>query len=184
MESLFAISHNHLVSQTQELYLRKFKASYQSALAKVHEQNAQALISLEADLQKDLEDDRKRSRRVVDAIAAGLRAFGRAGRSMQQAADSNSSNYSPRNRSSAPGGYDSGSCTSDYSCGVGRKCIKSNYSTSGFCATTVDNYGMRKFNMPELDSFGVKRPEVTDCKYDSDCPVGFRCNQKSGACLM
>src|SRR5581483_11738791 len=120
-------------------------------------------------------------------FAAGMQSFAEG---MQAQPQSQSSGYSS--------GYGSGlelsprparaasidTCTSDFSCGVGRRCVKPNFSTSGTCMNVVNQVGVQQFTtMPSLDSVGPKMPVSTDCHFDTDCPVLFRCDARSGACL-
>lgn len=74
-------------------------------------------------------------------------------------------------------------CTSDFTCGVGYTCVKKQFASSGFCAKSVDEMGVQTFETPSTDSVGPKLPERTDCQYVTDCPVGFRCDLATGACL-
>lgn len=74
-------------------------------------------------------------------------------------------------------------CTSDFTCGVGYACVKKQFASSGLCAKTVDDLGVQTFDTPSTDSVGPKLPERTDCQYVTDCPVGFRCDLATGACL-
>lgn len=75
------------------------------------------------------------------------------------------------------------SCTSDYACGVGFVCVKSNYSVGGYCAKSVDAYGVPQLVQPRAGSVGVKTPVGTDCRSVGECPIGFRCELSSGACV-
>lgn len=74
-------------------------------------------------------------------------------------------------------------CSSDFSCGVGYVCVKANFASRGRCAKAVDDVGVPTYQTPSLDSVGPKMPDPHDCDFDMDCPVGFRCEPKSGACI-
>jgi hypothetical protein len=74
-------------------------------------------------------------------------------------------------------------CSSDYSCGVGFTCVKNNFSASGYCAKNVNPYGVQQFDAADPGSVNVKTPSKRDCQFDSQCPVGFRCEASSGACV-
>jgi hypothetical protein len=74
-------------------------------------------------------------------------------------------------------------CKSDFNCGIGYTCVKANYAYEGRCAQVVDSTGVPTFNAPDPDSVGPKMPDPHDCDFDTDCPVGFRCEPKSGACF-
>jgi hypothetical protein len=74
-------------------------------------------------------------------------------------------------------------CSNDFSCGIGYTCVKKNYSNTGYCAKSVDKFGVQQFELPRLDSVGPKLPSDNDCTFDTDCPLGFKCDRKSGACF-
>lgn len=72
-------------------------------------------------------------------------------------------------------------CTSDFSCGMGFRCVKEHYALSGSCMKEVNQYGNPTYGAPRLESIG---PNVsTGCKLLTDCPIGFTCDAKTGACL-
>lgn len=76
---------------------------------------------------------------------------------------------------------DNNGCSSDFSCGVGKKCVKAPYSNNGVCMTTVDEYGTRTYGTPSTDSIGVRTSG--SCSFDVDCPIGFRCDSRYKACV-
>lgn len=68
-------------------------------------------------------------------------------------------------------------CTSDYDCGVGRRCVKRRFSSDGFCATAVNEHGVPVYPPPRTDSIG---PRINiSCEFDHQCAVGFRCVSNS-----
>jgi len=73
-------------------------------------------------------------------------------------------------------------CTSDFSCGIGYTCVKNRYEWSGVCAKAVDSFGVPTFKTPDLDSVGPNTGDDPDCMRDG-CPIGFRCDARSGFCL-
>jgi hypothetical protein len=77
----------------------------------------------------------------------------------------------------------SDSCDSDFDCGIGRTCVKRNYSFQGTCMRSVNRYGIQQFDTPRSDSVGPKLPNASDCKVDTECPIGFRCDWRSGVCF-
>lgn len=90
----------------------------------------------------------------------------------------------PPTYSAAPASEAAGDdgCSSDFSCGIGRRCVKKNFSSRGVCMKTVDESGVRTYQQPSVDSVGPKMPSKGDCQFSTDCPAGFRCDAKSGAC--
>jgi len=119
------------------------------------------------DRERDLrETTRSRDRR--QAVARGLSAVG--GQTPSSAEPSTTS--SPRKE-----------CSSDFGCGPGFRCVKPNYSSLGTCMRLVDGYGVNQFSTPRSNSTGPKMPAATDCRFDTDCPPTFRCDQRSGACV-
>lgn len=71
-------------------------------------------------------------------------------------------------------------CSSDFSCGVGYKCIKDLYKSTGICAKTVNHYGTPTYNMPSTDSVGPKMDDSDMCSFSTECSIGFKCIKKSG----
>ena len=45
-------------------------------------------------------------------------------------------------------------CSSDFSCGVGQRCVKAPLQSSGVCMKTVDESGVRQYNTPNTNSVG------------------------------
>ncbi len=92
--------------------------------------------------------------RVRSAVGAGLAAFGQ---SMQAAG---------AKRATAAG------CSSDFDCGAGAGCVKSAGSLNGFCAQKVDDFGTPTYAPASVDSIG---PGQRQCRFGTDCPIGFSC---------
>lgn len=74
-------------------------------------------------------------------------------------------------------------CNSDYDCGIGFKCIKARYETTGSCMKSVDKYGVQQNNMPESSSILMRKKSDSDCRFDTDCPIGFHCDEKYEVCV-
>ena len=72
------------------------------------------------------------------------------------------------------------SCTSDYSCGIGFRCIKESYKNTGTCLRNVNEYGTQTFDSPNPSSIGVNTGQ--GCM-TSSCPIGFRCDIATKACI-
>jgi len=72
-------------------------------------------------------------------------------------------------------------CYSDFDCGIGYKCVKAPFNSEGTCMKSVDNYGIQQFNSPSLDSIGPKMGG--GCEFDTDCPIGFRCDSYYKECV-
>ena len=167
LESLFVYSHN--------LRLRAYISDRRSAARGQREASLRELEGVRGQAVAVAEEARDRE------IAENRRAFGAAlaaaGQAMSQ------SQQAP----AQPGAYSEvtqpRSCSSDYSCGIGNRCVKNNFSGQGFCAKAVNEYGVRTFDLPRTESVLVKVPDEADCRFDTDCPVGFRCHARSGACL-
>ncbi len=85
------------------------------------------------------------------------------------------------NSKSTTTNYSSEGCSYDLDCGIGKRCVKEQYMSRGVCMTTVDEYGIQTYNSPSNNSFGVNLDER--CSFDTDCPIGFRCDSKYKACL-
>jgi hypothetical protein len=70
-------------------------------------------------------------------------------------------------------------CSSDYECGLGQRCAKPEYQSSGTCMATVTSVGTPVFHAPRPDSVETAGPGT--CQVDPDCPAAFRC--MSGNCV-
>lgn len=73
------------------------------------------------------------------------------------------------------------SCSSDYSCGIGHSCVKKPFSSTGVCLKAVDSYGLPTYKMPDSDSINIKTEG--SCMFNTDCPIGFRCDSTLKACV-
>ena len=74
-------------------------------------------------------------------------------------------------------------CTSDYNCGVGYKCVKAPLKNRGVCMKSVNEFGVKQFNMPDSNSVGPNLDLDGQCTFDTDCPIGFKCDPKYKACI-
>ena len=74
------------------------------------------------------------------------------------------------------------SCSSDFSCGIGYTCVKDSYKTRGTCMESVNKYGSRVYNMPSTSSVGPNMSSG-DCKFNTDCPIGFKCDRRAKVCV-
>jgi hypothetical protein len=74
-------------------------------------------------------------------------------------------------------------CSSDFSCGIGYKCVKAPLQSSGVCMKTVDEYGTRQYNLPDPNSVGPNMNLGGQCDFNTDCPIGFRCDRRLKACI-
>jgi len=93
------------------------------------------------------------------------------------AAGMNSNNANPTPTTT----YQASGCSSDYSCGIGFKCIKEQFQSNGVCMKAVNEYGTQSYSLPDLNSVGVNLGNK--CTFDADCPIGFRCDSKYKACI-
>lgn len=73
-------------------------------------------------------------------------------------------------------------CSSDYDCGIGYACVKEPYNFSGICMQTVNKFGGPTYDLPRLDSVNIK--SKGECRFDTDCPIGFHCDFKYKACVQ
>lgn len=79
--------------------------------------------------------------------------------------------------------YQASGCSSDFDCGMGNKCVKEPFNNRGTCMKAVDEFGIQTFDMPSSDSIGVNMDIDGDCRFDTDCPIGFKCDKKHKACV-
>lgn len=130
-----------------------------------HSQNVRA-ASERWVLAKQQQDNRA----LAESLGAAMRGFAK-GYSNRGSSRSSSSAYSNR----------SNSCSSDYDCGVGNHCVKAQYSSTGTCMKSVNEYGNQIQNMPNPNSIGVNK--VKRCTFDTDCPPGFSCDPFYNTCV-
>ena len=75
------------------------------------------------------------------------------------------------------------SCSSDFDCGMGYRCVKAPLQSYGSCMKEVDEYGTPTYELPRLNSVGPNMNIEGDCDFDTDCPIGFRCHRKYKTCV-
>jgi len=75
-------------------------------------------------------------------------------------------------------------CSSDFDCGIGSQCVKAPFESSGACMKSVDEDGVRQYNMPDLDSVGPNMNTSGECDFSTDCPVGFQCDSRLKVCVQ
>lgn len=73
-------------------------------------------------------------------------------------------------------------CGSDFACGPGRKCVKAPGGLFGVCLQSVDDYGTPTYSPPSSSSV-LPRSYDSGCRFNTDCPIGFRCDQALKACV-
>lgn len=81
-----------------------------------------------------------------------------------------------------PAPYSAG-CTSDFSCRTGFVCVKIEGYPTGRCQRSVNSFGTPQSELPRPNSDAPQRNDSTDCR-TTGCPVGFRCDQRGGACVL
>ena len=74
-------------------------------------------------------------------------------------------------------------CTSDYNCGVGYKCVKAPLKSRGVCMKSVDEHGLQQYNLPDSNSIGPNLDLDGECTFDTDCPIGFKCDPNYKTCI-
>ncbi|RAX54013.1 hypothetical protein CCY99_04840 [Helicobacter sp. 16-1353] len=74
-------------------------------------------------------------------------------------------------------------CQSDLECGLGKHCVKAYMQSKGECMKTVDEVGTPQYSPPRGDSLLPNYDSDGDCRYDSDCPYGFRCHSIYKTCV-
>ncbi len=76
-------------------------------------------------------------------------------------------------------------CASDFECGVGNKCIKGPLQGQGQCLTPVNKFGLPQPNvMPDPNSIKINTKAKGSCDFDTQCGVGFRCDQTLKVCVQ
>lgn len=177
LESLFAQSHNDSIRASIARGHKDVEALRNSSLAEIETMRRRDLAASEEQMNSEIEETEERQRRSWQAVAVGLQAIGNglsaAGRSQAET------------DSSLPSGAaaTAETCSSDYSCGIGSRCVKPNFSGVGVCMRAVNEYGVQTYGTPDPNSVFPKAPKSTDCNVGTVCPPLFHCDLQSGTCI-
>lgn len=166
-ESLFVFSHNARLKRYLALKQDELDQTYRQTKSTIERVKAALLENARQARDAEIQEAYLRFGEVVSAAARGFIAAGASG----------------RGQSSQTGSDPFRHCSNDNECGIGFACVKPNLSNAGTCARTVDEHGLPLFSLPRMDSVFTKLPGEDDCRFDADCPVGFRCSTSSGACF-
>ena len=74
-------------------------------------------------------------------------------------------------------------CTSDFSCSFSEKCVKKPGRYYGICMTEVNRYGTKTYNGPSSSSIGIRSYNSSSCTFNTDCPIGFKCDREYKVCV-
>jgi hypothetical protein len=174
LETFLARSHNaNLRAQINELE-QSIAGRWATARARIEAARLAEVTAATARRDLDLARAEEEHRRSMLAVAQAFQGVGQSMQSQPTAGSANTSS-APTQRSSE--------CSNDYQCGYGNVCVKSNYSMSGVCMRAVNSYGVPTYQAPAPESVEVKTPSSTDCRFSTDCPIGFACDSNSGACV-
>jgi hypothetical protein len=145
---------------------------------------------LHADLLEQQIAENQRKQRENEDLAVGLIAIGAiigaaaVGSNSSHTYPTYPSTYSstnPENTYTPTTYIHDNSCTSDYSCGIGYSCVKKPFSSSGVCLKSVESNGIPTYKSPDSNSIGIKAEG--GCMFNTDCPIGFRCDSTLKACV-
>lgn len=75
-----------------------------------------------------------------------------------------------------------GQCSSDYNCGINEKCVKAPLSSYGTCMSEVNQYNLPTFSSKEASSVLPNMDLTGQCRFNTDCPVSFKCDQELKVC--
>jgi hypothetical protein len=178
LEAVFAASHNRGVRKKTDPIRADIQHAKENGLAQLAKLRVQELQlskdEMRLDIREDELEEQQRVRRALAGLGAGLQA---AGQSLSSPSTTNSYQHtSYQNRADG--------CSSDFDCGLGNQCLKVNYSSRGRCIQTVDSRGSQTYETPRTESVNVKTPSKSDCRADRPCPIGFVCDNSTGACLQ
>lgn len=73
-------------------------------------------------------------------------------------------------------------CSSDFDCGVNQKCVKAPLNSYGTCMTEVNEYNLPTFSGKDTDSILPNLNLNGQCRFNTDCPVSFKCDQELKVC--
>ncbi len=120
---------------------------------------------------------------ALEGAAAGLEdANNRPYSTYSPPANSGSTSRSAQPNVPAPSKiYAPPACSSDFECGYGKKCAKPMYQSTGTCLQVVNEHGVPGSQLSPPGGEGVRT--TPSCRYNTDCPIGFRCDDKLKACV-
>jgi hypothetical protein len=171
IEPLFVYSHNLRIRAYVEQRVRELNQARMVARRELDDGRARAVGRADAQRQAEIAESRRRFAIAMAALAEGYQRA--------QQAQSHQTHRSPVALSENKPRV----CSSDFSCGMGFRCVKDNFASAGFCARAVNEFGLQTFELPDMNSVLLKLPSDSDCKFVTDCPIGFRCDVSSGVCL-
>jgi hypothetical protein len=58
--------------------------------------------------------------------------------------------------------------------------VKAPYKMKGTCMTSVNKYGTKTYKAPSTSSM---YSGSASCSFNSDCPIGFKCDRRLKACV-
>ncbi len=74
-------------------------------------------------------------------------------------------------------------CFSDFNCSYGYQCVKAPYQSQGVCMQAVNIYKIPTYPAPDINSVMPNTNQSEGCNFDTDCPIGFKCNRYYKACV-
>lgn len=179
LEAALAYSHNLRLSAYIEAEIEAAREARVVALHELAVIRANAVAAADRLREEEIAEARRQAGMALAAFAQGYTQASQSGQVYP-----------------APGGTVAGTpaitrgeglaaneCSSDFGCGAGRRCLKDNFRSSGYCVDAVNEAGVRVYGLPDMGSVFVKVPTSLDCHVNTDCPVGFRCQASSGACV-
>jgi hypothetical protein len=187
LESLFVYSHNLRLRALIDGRRKDIVAARDEALERLHLLREEVIATSRDMRDAEIAEKERRLMLVLAGAAQGMAAASRPASAhattvvVTQPVPVYTTN--PYARSGVEDTRASG-CASDFDCGVGGTCVKPYYSGTGACARSVNEYGGQTFDLPRTNSIFVNVPDDADCKLFTDCPVGFRCDASSGACVQ
>ncbi|GBL03147.1 hypothetical protein [Glaciecola sp. KUL10] len=75
-------------------------------------------------------------------------------------------------------------CMSDYNCTYGLKCVKGFAQSRGVCMQTVNEIGIKTPYFPSNKSININTSMQQQCRFDSECPYNFRCEEELKVCVQ
>lgn len=176
LESLFVYSHNTEILRDIQQRRRIVDDMVAEQLASIRRMKANAVARSAEQRNYEVAAARQQHRARMMALSSALQSMG-------QTPASSAYSTSPATTRRGSPSTTQGGCSSDFSCGIGYTCVKNTFQSIGYCAKAVNEYGVQTYDLPDPASVGPKMPVSTDCKGLGDCPIGFSCDLRSGACI-
>ena len=178
----FKFVETHLDKVEKDISIVRYNQQVQSTKPSYQSSSSSSLVQNSGKVLGEILAFTAKAILIGAVVAVGAYADAQIVQSSYQSSNRYGQKYSSAQQNIVSSYRDIG-CSSDFSCGVGYRCVKAPLKSSGECMKTVDDLGIRKFSAPSTSSIGVNLDLDGQCRFDTDCPIGFKCHSKFKTCV-